>query len=202
VSHVVGISTDKACAPVNAYGETKALMEKLFQQADTWSATRFTLVRYGNVLGSRGSVVPLFQKQVSQGKFTLTDPLMTRFWMTLDDAVNLVLTAIGDRAIPRGAIVVPACKASTMMTLLEAVVSCCTGKDLQPSQVKVIGARPGEKQHEALIHKAESLHTLAWQGCGHFHVLPATAEYRGEPFEYTSVDAPRLSVGDIIRMLT
>src|SRR5512138_1198683 len=85
VAQVVGISTDKACAPINAYGETKALMEKLFQQADGWGDTMFNCVRYGNVLGSRGSVVPLFLEQISNGdKYTLTDPDMTRFWMTLE----------------------------------------------------------------------------------------------------------------------
>src|SRR5262245_31382829 len=90
VQSVVGVSTDKACMPVNAYGATKSLMEKLFQQANEWGDTFFNCVRYGNVLKSRGSIIPLFMRQAEQDiKYTLTDPNMTRFWMTLDDAVKL-----------------------------------------------------------------------------------------------------------------
>ncbi|MDP2660266.1 MAG: polysaccharide biosynthesis protein [Dehalococcoidia bacterium] len=186
IPKVLGISTDKACAPTNAYGASKILMEKVFQEATTWGHTRFNLVRYGNVLGTRGSVVPLFVRQAQQGSITLTDPYMTRFWLTLRDAVDIVLKGIQEEE--GGTVLVPMAPASTMLQLAEAVAP---GAD-----IKVIGIRPGEKTHEQLVHAGESMHADAdgeW-----FRIFPAYAGHCGglpPGFEYGSDTAPRLTVG-------
>jgi len=203
VEVVVGVSTDKACQPVNAYGETKALMEKLFQQADRWGDTIFNLVRYGNVLGSRGSVVPLFREQLQRKAVTLTDPEMTRFWMTMDDAVDLVIAASEDtdECVKDGAVLVPLAPASDMQTLL-AAVAMVENVDIDDIEIAFIGTRPGEKQHEQLIHHNESMHTLQPNdSLPYYQVLPATAEYRGEPFEYRSDTAARLDVPTLAEMV-
>ncbi len=192
VPRVLGVSTDKACAPVNLYGESKACMEKLFQQACQWGRTDFTLIRYGNVLGSRGSVVPLFRKQAAErGEITITDASMTRFWMTLDQAVDLVVKGLD---IPRGSIMVPKCPASTMEVLAKAVApGTC---------VRVIGIRPGEKMHEQLVHRGEALHTF--EHAGYFIITPASSRVKGsmEPsYEYRSDTARQLTVEELRRML-
>jgi UDP-N-acetylglucosamine 4,6-dehydratase len=197
---VVGVSTDKACAPINAYGETKALMEKLFQQACTWSNyTNFTCVRYGNVLGSRGSVLPLFRQQVENDHpITLTDPKMTRFWMTIDQAVQLVLYALNPHDLARGAVLVPMAPAGTMEQLARVVAP--------DHPTHVIGVRPGEKHYETLVHHGESMHAhrihtdIGWL----FQVLPAYTGYRGdlEPgYEYNSLDAKQLSDDELRTMV-
>jgi UDP-N-acetylglucosamine 4,6-dehydratase/5-epimerase len=206
VSFVVGVSTDKACQPINAYGETKALMEKLFQQADDWSDTAFNCVRYGNVLGSRGSVVPLFRNQLRRGDaITVTDPHMTRFWMTLRQAVNLVWAATGD-GIENGAVLVPRAPASSMMTLVLAINRLWgDAPALTTDAVQIIGVRPGEKTHEQLIHANESLHTLPPQeSLPYYQIMPAahppTAAVHA-PFEYRSDTAYQLSVDELAAML-
>lgn len=198
---VVGISTDKACAPVNCYGETKALMEKMFQQAALLGPSRFILTRYGNVLKSRGSVVPLFERQAKlNNEITVTDPDMTRFWLTLDDAVNLILDAYSTTY--RSCIVVPMASSSTMKDLARAVAP--------DAAIRVTGIRPGEKIHESLIHSGESMHTLV--GAGKFLVMPAYTEMQklskvpgfdtvDGTFDYTSKDAPKLSVAALREML-
>ena len=117
---VIGISTDKACSPINAYGFTKALMERMFaaEALERPDGPAFTTVRYGNVIASRGSVVPMFRAQAARGgPLTLTDPDMTRFWITLDDAVDLILAGL---AIPSGHILVPKSRASSMRVMAEA----------------------------------------------------------------------------------
>lgn len=205
VESVVGISTDKACMPVNAYGATKSLMEKLFQQADDWSDTTFTLVRYGNVLWSRGSILPLFLEQAQNDKpYTITDPNMTRFWMTLDDAVQLVMRAadIQDTSIESGVILVPQCKSSDMMTLLQAFHSWFTvDEPLGDNMWEIIGARAGEKQHEMLIHANEGVHTRRPDRLPYFQILPSGTAERHEPLVYTSEDAERLSVEVLVDMM-
>lgn len=204
VRYVVGVSTDKACQPVNAYGETKALMEKLFQQADEWSDTAFNCVRYGNVLGSRGSVVPLFRQQLREGKCTITDPCMTRFWMTLDEAVELVTYACDPHVdeVADGAILVPPCKAANMITLLTAVNKLWGDGSDEPPDYTTIGARAGEKQHEQLVHVNESLRTLRPRDTErYFQIMPATSDVHGDPFEYRSDTADQLSVAELCEML-
>jgi len=193
----IGISTDKACAPINCYGETKALMEKMFQQANLLGTSKFVLTRYGNVLGSRGSVVPFFRKQLKQGYITITNEFMTRFWLTLDDAVDLVEKCEG---IPAGCILVPMASSSTMRDLAKAVAP--------DAEIRHIGIRPGEKMHEQLVHKGESMHTFI--GVDSFLVYPAYAalpDYCGsyglapESFEYSSDEAPRLSVSELRELI-
>lgn len=205
VQYVLGVSTDKACQPVNAYGETKALMEKLFQQADKWGDTAFGLVRYGNVLGSRGSVVPLFRKQLAARAITITDPNMTRFWMTLNDAVALVWAAImPESLIPRGAILVPQCPASNMMTLLKAVHNVWGTGRLDIEWIKVIGTRPGEKTHEQLVHLNESLHTQQpTEYLPYYQILAATDMPKEPlaPFDYRSDIARQLLISELSEML-
>lgn len=204
VDNVVGVSTDKACQPINAYGETKALMEKLFQQADGWGETIFNCVRYGNVLGSRGSVVPLFREQLKQKHVTMTDANMTRFWMTLDQAVDLVWAAINPHTtLTDGSILVPACPASNMLTLLLAVAKI-EGVEVAPDWVTTIGTRPGEKKHEQLIHENESLHTmLPLEGLPYWQILPAAfmAKAPPTPFSYSSDVARQLTADELAEML-
>ena len=199
IPRVIGISTDKACMPQTLYGETKACMEKMFQQACMWGKTRFNLCRYGNVLGSRGSVLPLFQRQVAEGKpITLTMGDMTRFWLTLDEAVDLVLRTAAEQE--PGTIIVPEAPASTMYALAEAV-----GGVGYPA--REIGIRPGEKLHEHLIHGGESMHTTpiiangGWRG---FRVFPAYTGLLGgleAGYAYSSDIARHLSHDELRAMV-
>lgn len=153
VKRVLLASTDKAVAPCNTYGCSKALAARLFIQANSYSGesrTRFAVVRYGNVVGSRGSVVPLFLEQAKSGVVTITDARMTRFWITQQGAVELVLRALermrgGETFVPK----IPSMR----------VVDLATALAPQARQ-QVIGIRPGEKLHEALISDEESAHTL------------------------------------------
>jgi len=169
VEMVLMISTDKAAKPINAMGMTKAVQEKLAVSA-AWnvqqSGTRVACVRYGNVLSSRGSVVPLFQSQIKTGKaLTVTDPEMTRFLLTLDDAVDLVLFAT---ATTRGGeIFVHNAPAATVATLAEAVLSQA-GVD---AKIQIVGSRPGEKKHEVLVTEEEATRTKRVGG-EYFAILP------------------------------
>jgi len=150
VEHVVGISTDKACSPINTYGQSKALMERLWQSfARESRGTQFHLTRYGNVIASNGSVIPLWRKQASEGKpVTVTFPDMTRFWLTLDDAVDLIVASLDT---PSGDILIPACPSSTMAVLAEAVAPGV--------EQTTIGSRGGERMHERLICEEEAPYT-------------------------------------------
>lgn len=153
VRRVVALSTDKAVNPVNLYGATKLCEEKLIVQGNAYaghSDTTLACVRYGNVVGSRGSVVPLFRRQLAEGRLTITDERMTRFWITLDQAVDLVLFALehmvgGEVFIPK----IP----SMRVTDLAAAMAPGVGYD-------VIGIRPGEKLHEALLTVDEARHSV------------------------------------------
>jgi FlaA1/EpsC-like NDP-sugar epimerase len=154
VETVVGVSTDKACKPVNAMGMTKAVQERLFIQANMrCPKTRFMCVRYGNVLASRGSVIPLFQQQIrNDGPVTITTAEMTRFLLSLDDAVDTVFAAVkgglpGDTYIPR----VLAARVSDIATVL-------IGD--RKIEMKITGIRPGEKVHEILVSDEESHRTV------------------------------------------
>jgi len=154
VEVVVGISTDKACKPINAMGMTKAIQERIFIQANMrCPTTRFVCARYGNVLASRGSVIPLFHQQIRNGgPVTITSPEMTRFLLTLDEAVDTILAALqfagpGETYIPR----VP----SGLMTHVAEVLKA--GRDIE---IRVIGVRPGEKIHEILVSEEESFRAV------------------------------------------
>lgn len=156
VPHVLGISTDKAVAPVNNYGASKFLMERLFQQAAGQSDARFTLVRYGNVLGSTGSVAPMFMQWASEGRpIHLTDPDMTRFWMSPDEAVDTVVAGL---IAPNGSVTIPACRSMSMHDMALMALGY-DGHDVLPTdgRVEIVGVRPGEKRHEALVQPQESM---------------------------------------------
>ena len=153
VEKVMAISTDKAVNPVNLYGATKLVSEKLFIQANSYAGkkqTCFSCVRYGNVVGSRGSVLPLFLKQRPTGTLTITDDRMTRFWLTLDQGVNFVLDAID--VMKGGEIFVPKIGSMKISDMAKIIAPEC--------KVKVIGIRPGEKLHESLITEEEARHTF------------------------------------------
>ena len=153
VKKVMAISSDKAVSPVNLYGATKLVAEKLFVQANSYSGTgptRFSCVRYGNVVGSRGSVIPLFLEQRINGKVTITDQRMTRFWLTLDQGVRFVIRCI--EQMHGGEVFVPKIPSMNIMDLTKAMAPNCT--------VETIGIRPGEKLHELLISEDEVRQTL------------------------------------------
>jgi FlaA1/EpsC-like NDP-sugar epimerase len=154
VDTVVGVSTDKACKPVNVMGMTKAVQERIFISANILTPkTRFICVRYGNVLASRGSVVPLFLEQIAAGgPVTLTVPSMTRFLLSLDEAVDTIFTALRDAK--RGETYVPRAPAATVQNIARALI----GK--RRIQLQEFGIRPGEKMHEILISEEEVNHCV------------------------------------------
>jgi UDP-N-acetylglucosamine 4,6-dehydratase len=153
VARVVAISTDKAVAPVNLYGATKLCAEKLVVQGNVYGhprGTTFSVVRYGNVIGSRGSVIPLFAAQRASGTVTVTDRAMTRFWIRLEDGVDFAIRCAA--RMHGGEIFVPKIPSMRVMDLVEAVAPGCA--------VEIIGIRPGEKLHEVLISEDESRQVL------------------------------------------
>jgi UDP-N-acetylglucosamine 4,6-dehydratase (inverting) len=148
VSQVVALSTDKAAAPLNLYGATKLVSDKLFVAANTMKGDRnltFSVVRYGNVFGSRGSVVPTFLRQSQTGKLQITDQRMTRFNISLDDGVNMVLWALNE--MDGGEIFVPKIPSYRITDLARAVCDSC--------EFSTSGIRPGEKLHEEMITKSD-----------------------------------------------
>lgn len=151
VEKVMAISTDKAVHPVNLYGATKMVAEKMFIQGNTYTGkrkTRFSCVRYGNVIGSRGSVIPLFHEQNKKGVLTITDERMTRFWLTLNQGVNFVLNSI--ERMQGGEIFIPKIPSMRMMDLAEAIAP--------EAKKEIVGIRPGEKLHEIMITEDEARH--------------------------------------------
>jgi UDP-N-acetylglucosamine 4,6-dehydratase len=144
VDRVLAVSTDKAVNPANLYGATKLCAEKLFVKSNSYSGaegTKFSCSRYGNVVGSRGSVIPFFQEQKATGVITVTDERMTRFWITLEQGVAFVKRCL--EAMHGGEIFVPKIPSMNIMDLVEAIAPGC--------EVKITGVRPGEKIHEVLI---------------------------------------------------
>lgn len=165
VEKVVALSTDKACNPINLYGATKLASDKIFVAANFCTGTpktRFSVVRYGNVVGSRGSVIPFFINQVKKyGRLTITHPEMTRFWITLDDAVKMVWYAF--ESSKGGELYVPKIPSMNIMDLAEAIA---------PDVPKdIIGIRPGEKLHEAMISEDDSRYTFDFDK--YYAILPA-----------------------------
>lgn len=153
VKRVLALSTDKAVNPVNLYGATKLCAEKLFVQGNAYSGadgTRFSCVRYGNIVGSRGSVIPLFREQRKTGKITLTDSRMTRFWLTLDQGVRFVIGCI--EKMHGGEVFIPKIPSMKMTDLVAAMAPGCA--------IENIGIRPGEKLHESLLGEDEARSTL------------------------------------------
>jgi len=163
VKRVLGLSTDKAVNPVNLYGATKLCSEKLLVQGNAYSTptgTRFSCTRYGNVLGSRGSVIPVFRAQRKSGRITVTDRRMTRFWLTLDQGVRFVLDSI--ERMCGGEVFIPKIPSMRILDLAEAVAPEC--------EVDFVGIRPGEKLHELMISRDEARHTL--ELADRFVILP------------------------------
>lgn len=187
VEKVIAISTDKAVQPVNLYGATKMVAEKIFTQGNSYSGagkTIFSCSRYGNVAGSSGSVVPLFIEQKEKGEITITDERMTRFWITLDQGVRFVIKCI--EIMKGGEIFVPKIPSMKITDLAEAIAP--------GAKKKIIGIRPGEKIHEILLTKEEAVHTRETDDC--FIIEPEFSfwdsgnfkEYKFLPniFEYAS----------------
>lgn len=155
VEKVIALSTDKACSPVNLYGATKLASDKLFVAANAYvgeKKTRFAVVRYGNVVGSRGSVVPFFKKIRETGVVPITDERMTRFWITLEQGVQFVLDNL--ERMHGGEIFVPKIPSMNIMDLAKAIAPEC--------KTEIVGIRPGEKLHEAMIMEDDARHTLEY----------------------------------------
>lgn len=153
VKKVIALSTDKAVSPINLYGATKLCADKLFIAANNLAGkdgTRFSVVRYGNVIGSRGSVVPFFKDRSKTGKLPITDARMTRFWIRLEDGANFVMRALG--MMHGGEIFIPKIASMRITDLAKAVCPRC--------QHEIVGIRPGEKLHELLIARDDARHTL------------------------------------------
>jgi UDP-N-acetylglucosamine 4,6-dehydratase len=191
VERVIGLSTDKAANPINLYGATKLCADKLFIAANAYTGTRrtrFAVVRYGNVVGSRGSVIPFFLKKKKEGKIPITDPEMTRFFITLDQGVGFVLKGL--ERMSGGELYVPKIPSMRIADLATAVAPDC--------EHEVIGIRPGEKVHELMIAKDDARRTVEFDD--HYVIEPVQQQWwdaenpptmRGgkrcaDDFEYTS----------------
>lgn len=156
VEKVIALSTDKACSPINLYGATKLASDKLFVAANSYvgdKKTRFSVVRYGNVVGSRGSVVPFFQKVKETGIIPITDERMTRFWITLEQGVQFVLDGLLN--MNGGEIFVPKIPSMKVIDLANAIAPDC--------QIKIVGIRAGEKLHEAMITEDDARRTVEFK---------------------------------------
>ena len=159
VKNIIALSTDKACNPVNLYGATKLCSDKLFIAANSYAAnseTKFSVVRYGNVLGSRGSVIPLFMEMAKKGckELPITDERMTRFWITLPQAVDFVIESF--KIMRGGEMFIPKIPSMRIVDLAEAIIPGCVKKN--------IGIRPGEKLHEVMISKDDSRNLYEYEG--------------------------------------
>lgn len=156
IEKVVALSTDKASNPVNLYGATKLCSDKLFIAGNSysgWRKTRFCVVRYGNVIGSRGSVIPYFKKMRETGTIPITDPRMTRFWITIEQGVRFVINSL--ELSEGGEIFVPKIPSMNIMDLAKAIAPDC--------KYEIIGIRPGEKIHEVLVTEDDARHTLEFE---------------------------------------
>lgn len=166
VDKVIALSTDKACNPINLYGATKLASDKLFVAANNLSGnrkTRFSVVRYGNVLGSRGSVVPFFRKLIAEGakELPVTDDRMSRFWITLEQGVDFVLENF--KRMQGGEVFVPKIPSMKIIDLAKAIAPNLG--------IKIIGVRPGEKLHEVMISSDDAYHTIEFDD--HYVIAPS-----------------------------
>jgi UDP-N-acetylglucosamine 4,6-dehydratase len=169
VSRVIALSTDKASSPINLYGATKLVSDKLFVNANAYAGsheTRFSIVRYGNVVGSRGSVVPLFRKLAATGRIPITDERMTRFWITLDQGVDFVIDML--ERMHGGELFVPQIPSMRVIDLARAIAP--------DAEIEITGIRPGEKLHEEMISVDDARRTLAADG---LYVVQPDAEWWG-----------------------
>ena len=181
VSRVVALSTDKAAAPINLYGATKLASDKLFVAANNHKGKRdirFSVVRYGNVMGSRGSVIPFFLNRASSGVLPVTDERMTRFNITLQEGVEMVLDSLG--RMWGGELFVPKIPSYRILDLAEAIAP--------DAEVKFVGIRPGEKLHEEMITSTDSLSTVEFDD--YFVILPSYHTWDVDEFRQTSNTVP------------
>ena len=206
VQRVIALSSDKAACPINLYGATKLCADKLFTSANNYAGqhpTRFAVVRYGNVVGSRGSVVPLFLAMREQGVLPITDARMTRFWITLEQGVDFVLKNL--QRMRGGEIFIPKIPSMRLVDLARAIAPAC--------RIENIGIRPGEKLHETMLSEDDARYTLEYDD--YYAVLPnpETAVFQrdslpegGRPcpenFAYSShTNSQWLSVEELRRMV-
>lgn len=174
VNKVMALSTDKAVNPINLYGATKLAAEKLFVQSNSYAggtATRYSCVRYGNVAGSRGSVIPVFLKQKHNKKLTITDERMTRFWITLDQGADFVIRCI--EQMQGGEVFVPKIPSMKIVDIARVIAP--------DAELDAIGIRPGEKLHEVLIHADEARATVELEDM--FVVQPSAALWFGHAWQ-------------------
>lgn len=203
VKKVLALSTDKAVSPINLYGATKLCSDKLFIAGNSYSGlggTRFSVVRYGNVLGSRGSVLPVFLKLRASGRIPVTDPRMTRFWIRIEDGVKFCLDRM--KTMLGGEIFIPKLRTMNIVDLAKAVCPDC--------EIDFIGIRPGEKIHEVLIPKDEARRSVEYDA--YYTILPTMLyapleDYMGEgkmvsdDFEYKSSSNEQLLGQEEIRQI-
>ena len=181
VKRVVALSTDKACSPTNLYGATKLISDKVFIASNSYTAnsdTRFSIVRYGNVMGSRGSVIPLFLNRTDKSIFPITDERMTRFMITLEQGVSMVWHAFRDMC--GGEIYVKKIKSMKIVDI---------ARTINPNaEFRIIGIRPGEKLHEQMIGMDDSPHTYEYDD--YYKILPAINNW--------SIDQKRINKGKLV----
>jgi UDP-N-acetylglucosamine 4,6-dehydratase (inverting) len=181
IEKVVALSTDKACAPINLYGATKLASDKLFVAANNFSGghkIKFSVVRYGNVMGSRGSVIPFFQTRKKDGVLPVTDERMTRFNITLDDGIDFVLTSL--EKMWGGEIFVPKIPSYKILDIAEAICPKCT--------IENVGIRPGEKIHEEMITSTDAMNTIEF--ANYFVILPSVKLWDVDDFANNHNDKP------------
>ncbi len=177
VKRVIALSTDKAAAPINLYGATKLTSDKLFIAANNFKGTRdikFSIVRYGNVMGSRGSVIPFFLKKKKEGILPITDKRMTRFNITLEEGVNFVLNCL--EKMWGGELFVPKIPSYNILDVAKAIAP--------DGKIKEVGIRPGEKLHEEMITGTDSINTIEFDD--YFVILPSTPLWDIEKFRLDS----------------
>jgi FlaA1/EpsC-like NDP-sugar epimerase len=190
VDTVIAISTDKACKPINVMGMTKSIQERIFTAANILNpGTRFMCVRYGNVLASRGSVIPLFHEQIRNGgPVTITGPEMTRFLLSLDQAVDTVFTALQE-AKP-GETYIPRVSSATVMQIAKALIG------ERNTKIEIIGIRPGEKIHEILVSEEEANHCV--ERGEYYAILPMLPELRDPDRHEVNALGKEFSSADVV----
>lgn len=174
VDRVIALSTDKAANPINLYGATKLCSDKLFVVGNNYAGkngTRFSVVRYGNVVGSRGSVIPFFLKRRETGTLPVTDPRMTRFWITLEQGVEFVLENL--ERMHGGEIFVPKIPSMKITDLAKAIAPEC--------EIEVVGIRPGEKLHEVMIPRDDARNALEYED--YYAVVPAFHDWDSDTYQ-------------------
>ena len=185
VERVVALSTDKACAPINLYGATKLASDKLFVAANNitgWNPIRFSVVRYGNVMGSNGSVIPFFINKKKDGVIPITDPTMTRFNISLQGGVDMVMHALEHAW--GGEMFIPKIPSYHILDVAKAIAP--------EAEVKIVGIRPGEKVHEEMITESDSF--LTYDLGKYYTILPSTHKWKIEDF-IKNFNAQKVPIG-------